>query len=130
MGTSSCWSCPIHRLPVRVRSWWRSRRPESERGIGCSTAPAGTWGCAPRRRWAWRVRAVGAGVDEFAVGDRVLAHEAPLPGASGFWAERVLLTAAHAAPCPSGLQPLQADAFLFEHPSSSPFPRGGRYRGL
>src|SRR6266540_3310843 len=57
MGTSSCWSCPTHRLPVRVRSWWRSRRPASERGMGCSTAPAGTWGCAPRRRWEWRVRA-------------------------------------------------------------------------
>jgi len=59
---------------------------------------------------AGRVRAVGADVDEFAVGDRVLAHEAPLPGGSGFWAERVLLTAAHAAPCPSGLQPVEAAA--------------------
>src|SRR5262249_34065548 len=29
---------------------------------------------------------------------------------SGFWAERVLLTAAHAAPCPSGLQPVEAAA--------------------
>jgi NADPH:quinone reductase-like Zn-dependent oxidoreductase len=59
---------------------------------------------------AGRVLAVGADVDEFAIGDRVLAHEAPLPGASGFWAERVLLTAAHAAPCPSGLQPVEAAA--------------------
>jgi NADPH:quinone reductase-like Zn-dependent oxidoreductase len=56
------------------------------------------------------VLTVGADVDEFAVGDRVLAHEAPLPGGSGFWAERVLLTAAHAAPCPSGLEPVQAAA--------------------
>src|ERR671923_45894 len=40
---------------------------------------------------AGRVLAVGAYVDEFAVGDRVLAHEAPLPGGSGFWGERVLL---------------------------------------
>ncbi len=59
---------------------------------------------------AGRVRAVGFDVDEFAIGDRVLAHEAPLPGASGFWAERVLLTAVHAAPCPSGLQPVEAAA--------------------
>jgi NADPH:quinone reductase-like Zn-dependent oxidoreductase len=65
---------------------------------------------------AGRVLAVGADVDEvtevakFAVGDRVLAHEAPLPGGSGFWAERVLLTAAHAASCPAGLQPVEAAA--------------------
>ncbi len=62
---------------------------------------------------AGRVLAVGADVNEvgkFAVGARVLAHEAPLPGASGFWAERVLLTAAHAAPCPPGLQPAEAAA--------------------
>ena len=59
---------------------------------------------------AGRVLAVDADVDEFAVGDRVLAHEAPLPGASGFWAERVLLTAAHAVPCPSGLAPVEAAA--------------------
>jgi NADPH:quinone reductase-like Zn-dependent oxidoreductase len=59
---------------------------------------------------AGRVLAVGGAVDEFAVGDRVLAHEAPLPGASGFWAERVLLTAAHAAHCPPGLGPVEAAA--------------------
>jgi NADPH:quinone reductase-like Zn-dependent oxidoreductase len=59
---------------------------------------------------AGRVLAVGADVDEHAVGDRVLAHEAPLPGGSGFWAERVLLTAAHAAPCPPGLEPVEAAA--------------------
>src|SRR5438552_4057494 len=52
---------------------------------------------------AGRVLAVGADVGEFAVGDRVLAHAAPLPGASGFWAERVLLTASHAASRPSEL---------------------------
>ena len=57
---------------------------------------------------AGRVLAVGADVDEFAVGDRVLAHEAPLPGGSGFWAERVLITAAHAAACPHGLDPVLA----------------------
>jgi NADPH:quinone reductase-like Zn-dependent oxidoreductase len=59
---------------------------------------------------AARVLAVGADADEFAVGDRVLAHEAPLPGGSGFWAERILLTAADAAPCPSGLTPVEAAA--------------------
>jgi NADPH:quinone reductase-like Zn-dependent oxidoreductase len=59
---------------------------------------------------AGRVLAVGADVNEVAVGDRVLAHEAPLPGGSGFWAERVLLTAAHAAPCPPGLRPVEAAA--------------------
>src|SRR5690349_16082490 len=57
---------------------------------------------------AGRVLAVGADVDEFAVGDRVLAHEAPLPGGSGFWAERVLITAAHAAACPPELDPVLA----------------------
>jgi NADPH:quinone reductase-like Zn-dependent oxidoreductase len=59
---------------------------------------------------AGRVLAVGADVDEFAVGERVLAHEAPLPGGSGFWAERVLITAVHAAACPSGLDPVEAAA--------------------
>ena len=59
---------------------------------------------------AGRVLAVGADVGAFAVGDRVLAHEAPLPGGSGFWAERVLLTAAHAASCPSGLASVEAAA--------------------
>src|SRR4029453_19335684 len=52
---------------------------------------------------AGRVRAVGADVDEFAVGDRVLAHEAPLPGGSGFWADRVLLPGGNEARWPSGL---------------------------
>jgi NADPH:quinone reductase-like Zn-dependent oxidoreductase len=57
-----------------------------------------------------RVVAIGAGVDGIAVGDRVLAHEAPLPGGSGFWAERVLIEAAHAAICPPGLDPVAAAA--------------------
>jgi NADPH:quinone reductase-like Zn-dependent oxidoreductase len=59
---------------------------------------------------AGQVLAVGAGSVGFAVGDRVLAHEAPLPGGSGFWAERVLITAAHAAACPPGLDPVLAAA--------------------
>lgn len=59
---------------------------------------------------AGRVLAVGADVDEFAVGDRVLAHEAPLPGGSGFWAERVLLNAVDVTPCLFGLTPVEAAA--------------------
>ncbi|MFD5388597.1 NADP-dependent oxidoreductase [Streptomyces sp. NPDC127074] len=59
---------------------------------------------------AGEVLAVGAGVTGFAVGDRVLAHEAPLPGGSGFWAERVLITADHTAACPPGLDAVQAAA--------------------
>ena len=59
---------------------------------------------------AGKVLAVGAGVTGFAVGDRVLAHEAPLPGGSGFWAERVLINADHAAACPPGLDAAHAAA--------------------
>jgi NADPH:quinone reductase-like Zn-dependent oxidoreductase len=56
------------------------------------------------------VVAIGAGVAEFTVGDAVLAHEAPLPGGSGFWAERVLVTAAHAARRPPHLDIAAAGA--------------------
>lgn len=59
---------------------------------------------------AGKVLAVGAGVTGFAVGDRLLAHEAPLPGGSGFWAERVLINADHAAACPPGLDAVHAAA--------------------
>ncbi|WP_405550460.1 NADP-dependent oxidoreductase [Streptomyces sp. NBC_01171] len=59
---------------------------------------------------AGKVLAVGAGVTGFAVGDRVLAHEAPLPGGSGFWAERVLISACHTAACPPGLDAVHAAA--------------------
>ncbi|MFI1332731.1 NADP-dependent oxidoreductase [Streptomyces sp. NPDC020845] len=59
---------------------------------------------------AGKVLAVGAGLTGFAVGDRVLAHEAPLPGGSGFWAERVLINADHAAACPPGLDAVHAAA--------------------
>ncbi|MGW1711315.1 NADP-dependent oxidoreductase [Streptomyces sp. NPDC002206] len=59
---------------------------------------------------AGKVLAVGAGVTRFAVGDRVLAHEAPLPGGSGFWAERVLINADHTAACPPGLDAVHAAA--------------------
>ncbi|WP_069761970.1 NADP-dependent oxidoreductase [Streptomyces sp. LUP47B] len=59
---------------------------------------------------AGKVLAIGAGVTRFVVGDRMLAHEAPLPGGSGFWAERVLLNADHAAACPPGLDAVHAAA--------------------
>jgi NADPH:quinone reductase-like Zn-dependent oxidoreductase len=59
---------------------------------------------------AGKVLAVGAGVTGFAVGDRVLAHEAPLPGGSGFWTEQVLINADHAAACPPGLDAVHAAA--------------------
>ncbi|MFF0305569.1 NADP-dependent oxidoreductase [Streptomyces sp. NPDC004562] len=51
-----------------------------------------------------RVRAVGPGVQGISVGDRVVAHDAPLPGGSGFWAEQALVTAAHVALVPEGLE--------------------------
>ncbi|MGW0147887.1 NADP-dependent oxidoreductase [Streptomyces sp. NPDC003333] len=51
-----------------------------------------------------RVRAAGPGVKGISLGDRVLAHDAPLPGGSGFWAERVLVTAAHATLVPDVLE--------------------------
>ncbi|MCC5478279.1 alcohol dehydrogenase catalytic domain-containing protein [Streptomyces barringtoniae] len=57
-----------------------------------------------------RIRTVGAGVQGISVGDRVVAHEAPLPGGSGFWAEQVLVTAAHKTPVPSELEPAAAAA--------------------
>jgi NADPH:quinone reductase-like Zn-dependent oxidoreductase len=57
-----------------------------------------------------RVRAIGPGVQGISVGDRVVAHEAPLPGGSGFWAEQVLVTAAHTAPVPHSLEAVAAAA--------------------
>lgn len=59
---------------------------------------------------AGKVLAVGPGVTGFAVGDRVLAHEAPLPGGSGFWTERVLINADDTAACPPGLDAVHAAA--------------------
>jgi NADPH:quinone reductase-like Zn-dependent oxidoreductase len=53
------------------------------------------------------VVAVGEGVADVVVGDLVLAHEAPMPGGSGFWAERVALNASHVA-----LRPANLDAAL------------------
>lgn len=58
-----------------------------------------------------RVVAVGPDITSHAVGDLVLAHGAPLPGHSGFWAQQVLLTAAHAARVPADL-PLEWAAAL------------------
>ncbi len=39
-----------------------------------------------------------------------LVHEAPLPGGSGTWAEKVLVTSAHVARVPDGLAPAAAHA--------------------
>ncbi len=59
---------------------------------------------------AGKVLAVGAGVTGFAADDRVLAHEAPLRGGSGFWPERVLINADHTAACPPDLDAVHAAA--------------------
>jgi NADPH:quinone reductase-like Zn-dependent oxidoreductase len=56
------------------------------------------------------VLAVGPEVTGFQVGDRVLAHEAPLPGGSGFWSEQVLVGAASVAHCPPSLDWVTAAA--------------------
>jgi NADPH:quinone reductase-like Zn-dependent oxidoreductase len=52
---------------------------------------------------AGTVAAVGEDVTSVAVGDAVLAHEAPLPGGSGFWAEHVLVAASHVVRRPAEL---------------------------
>jgi NADPH:quinone reductase-like Zn-dependent oxidoreductase len=57
-----------------------------------------------------RVLAMGEGATGVQVGDAVLTHEAPLPGRSGFWAERVLVTSAYVARIPEGLDPVAAAA--------------------
>src|SRR3954453_1944653 len=72
---------------VRQGSWDVGLRPPAALGGGGSG----------------RAVAVGPGVTTVAIGDAVLAHEAPLPGGGGFWAERVLLTAAHVARRPPEL---------------------------
>jgi len=57
-----------------------------------------------------RVVGVGEGVADFQTSDAVLTHEAPLPGGSGFWSERVLVSSTSVAPCPEGLEPTTAGA--------------------
>jgi NADPH:quinone reductase-like Zn-dependent oxidoreductase len=52
---------------------------------------------------AGRVAATGPDETQFRTGDLVLVHEAPLPGGSGTWAERVLVRSAHVARLPEGL---------------------------
>ncbi|GAB3329514.1 NADP-dependent oxidoreductase [Micromonospora halotolerans] len=52
-----------------------------------------------------RVSATGPDETEFRTGDLVLVHEAPLPGGSGTWAERVLVRSAHVARLPENLAP-------------------------
>lgn len=50
-----------------------------------------------------RVVDVGAYESEFRAGDLVLFHEAPLPGGSGTWAEKVLVRSTSVARMPEGL---------------------------
>jgi len=57
-----------------------------------------------------RVWALGPDEKEFARGDLVLVHEAPLPGGSGTWAQKVLVRSAHVARLPQGLSPQAAAA--------------------
>lgn len=59
---------------------------------------------------AGRVAATGPGETEFHEGDLVLVHEAPLPGGSGTWGEKVLIHSANAARVPTGLAPTIAAA--------------------
>jgi NADPH:quinone reductase-like Zn-dependent oxidoreductase len=54
---------------------------------------------------AGRVAATGPGEAKFRVGELVLVHEAPLPGGSGTWAERVLVSSANVARMPEKLSP-------------------------
>src|SRR4051812_38665429 len=57
---------------------------------------------------AGTVAAVGPDVNNVAVGDLVLTHAAPLPGGSGLWAERAMVTAMHLARRPDTLDPVLA----------------------
>jgi NADPH:quinone reductase-like Zn-dependent oxidoreductase len=54
------------------------------------------------------VTAAGRNVTDIAVGDAVLVHEAPLPGGSGFWAQRVVVDAGHVARRPASVSPVPA----------------------
>ena len=85
-------------------------------GIGAWDAlvPTGDWDVNLRPPAALGVEGtgivteVGEDVSGIAVGDAVLAHEAPLPGGSGFWAQQVLVDAGHIAARPAGLSPVIA----------------------
>lgn len=57
-----------------------------------------------------RVAAAGPGEAEFHVGDLVLVHEAPLPGGSGTWAQKVLVRSSSVARVPENLPPAIAAA--------------------
>lgn len=76
---------------------WDRLSPGAEWDVGL--VPPGALGV----EGTGRVLAVGAGVTGFAVGDAVLAHEAPLPGGSGFWSEQILLSADHVTHRPSSV---------------------------
>ncbi len=57
------------------------------RRVGCRSAFPAALGVES----SGSVLAVGADITALRVGDQVLAHEAPLPTGSGFWAERTLI---------------------------------------
>lgn len=50
-----------------------------------------------------RVGMIGSGETDLRTGDHVLVHEAPLPGGSGTWAEKVLVRSSSVARMPKGL---------------------------
>ena len=93
--------------------------------VAVDAAGIGQWdGFVARREWdvgleppaalsvegTGRVVAVGPGVAEVHVGDAVMGHVAPLPGGSGFCADRVLAAAAQMTPRPPALTPVDAAA--------------------
>ncbi len=57
-----------------------------------------------------RVAQVGPDESEFRTGDLVLVHEAPLPGGSGTWAQKVLVRSASTTRLPEDLAPVTAAA--------------------
>jgi NADPH:quinone reductase-like Zn-dependent oxidoreductase len=78
---------------------WDALTPTGEWDVGL-TLPA-----ALGVEGAGRVSATGPNETEFRVGDLVLVHEAPLPGGSGTWAEKVLVRSTSVARMPENLEP-------------------------
>jgi NADPH:quinone reductase-like Zn-dependent oxidoreductase len=70
---------------------------------------AGDWNVGVQPPMALGVEAagiiteLGEGLDDFAIGDKVLTHAVPLLG-NGFWAEMAIVNVAHLAPKPGSVQ--------------------------